>query len=114
MKRSLPSRRQTSRRGRQNKSPIELFRGISILPGNFDETRASCVRRVGSLWSLQSRVCDQPVGLDGYLDVGSFFELNLVPFRVGQTVWNPNLSIKVICTLDRDLGFLRFAGSRMR
>ena len=33
---------------------------------------------------------------------------------VRQSVRNPNLAIKVICTLDRDLRFFRFAGRGMR
>jgi hypothetical protein len=33
---------------------------------------------------------------------------------IGQTVWNPNFSIKVICALDCNLGFFRLAGTGMR
>lgn len=51
--------------------------------------------------------------LDLDLDLGSFRELNLLPTSVGQSVRNPNLSLKVICALDRDLGFFLFAGNGM-
>ena len=57
---------------------------------------------------------DHGVGFDFHFDLGSFFELNFLPVSVGQSVRNTNLSIKVICTLDRDLSFFRFAGSGMR
>jgi hypothetical protein len=54
------------------------------------------------------------VSLDCDFDLGSRFELYFVPLSIGQAVRNPNLSIKVIGAFDRDLGFLRLAGTGMR
>jgi hypothetical protein len=61
---------------------------------------------------LRSRFGDQRVGLDLYLDLGSLLELNFLPAGVGETVGNPNLAIEMIGTLDRDLSFFWFTGSR--
>ena len=54
------------------------------------------------------------VSLDRDFDLGSLFEFYFVPLSIGQTVRNPNFSIKVIGAFDRDLGFLGLAGTGMR
>lgn len=62
---------------------------------------------------VERRFWDHSVRLDFDFDLGSLFELNFLPMRVGQTIRNPNLSIKRIGALDRDLSFFRFAGTGM-
>ena len=62
---------------------------------------------------FSGRFCDDRIGLDFYFDVRSCFELYFLPLSIGQIVRNPNLSVKMICALDRDLSLFRFAGSGM-
>ncbi len=59
---------------------------------------------------IVSGLCDYRIGLDFDLDSGSFFELNFVAFIIGEAVRNSKLSIKMIRSLDDDLGFLGLAG----
>ena len=75
---------------------------------------ASSAGRVGSVTRLKRRVGDHRVGFNFYFDLGTFLELHFLTVRVSQSVRNPNLAIKMICTFDHDLSFFRLAGSGMR
>jgi hypothetical protein len=59
---------------------------------------------------IVSGLCDDRIGLDFDLNSGAFLELNFVAVIIGQAVRNSNLSIKMIRTLNDDLGFLGLAG----
>lgn len=65
---------------------------------------------MGRFFLIVSGLCDYRIGLDFDLDSGSFFELNFVAFIIGEAVRNSKLSIKMIRSLDDDLGFLGLAG----
>jgi len=71
-------------------------------------------RRAAPLRALERSFRHHWIGFDFHIDVGSFFQLNFVPTRIRQTVWNPNFSIEVVCPLDRNLRLFRFAGTGMR
>jgi hypothetical protein len=76
---------------------------------NFTEARSGA-RWVASLRSLKRGLGDHWVGLDCDFDLGCFLEFYFLPMSIGQTVRNPSLAIKMICTLDRDLSLFCFAG----
>ena len=63
---------------------------------------------------MRHRLGDYGFRFDFDFDLGSLFELYFFSIRVGQTVRNADLSIKVICSLDGDLSFFRFARTGMR
>jgi len=69
---------------------------------------------MATVFMVEHRFCHNRISLDFDIDFGSLFELHLVPIRIGETVRHADLAIKVIRSLDGDLGFFRLAGAGMR
>ncbi len=63
---------------------------------------------------MRDRLGDYGFRFDLDFDLGSFLKLYLFSVRIGETIWNTDLSIEVICPLDGDLSFLRFTRTGMR
>jgi hypothetical protein len=71
-------------------------------------------RRIRAVVVMRHGLGDHGFRLDFDFDLGSLFELYLLSICVGQTVWNTDLSIEVICSLDSNLSFFGFARAGMR
>lgn len=63
---------------------------------------------------MRYRLGDHGLRFDFNLDLGSLLELHVVPVWVRETVWNADLSIQVVRSLDSDLGFFGLTGTGMR
>lgn len=62
---------------------------------------------------MRDGLCNHRIRLNGYLDLGSLLQLNFVPVSVRQSVWNSNLAVQMVGTLNGNLSFLGLAGIRM-
>lgn len=94
--------------------PRTLLRSIvrEVIPPGQDRI-GSGARPAGSSL-LESGFVTHRFSLNLDFDLGSFCEPNFLPVRIRESVRNPDFPVKVIRAFDRDLGFLRFTGSRMR
>jgi hypothetical protein len=71
-------------------------------------------RRIRAVVVMRHRLGDHGFRFNFDFDLGSLFELYLLSICVGETVWNTDLSIEVICSLDGNLSFFGFARAGMR